>query len=75
VATPYETRQNKRILFPHIIYEYDIIKAKNAGLVKQIFLESRNQLTIDEIEKFDAHTRSKLVKVNLEKKGYQSSEG
>jgi type III restriction enzyme len=42
-ATPFETRQNKRILFPHIVYEYEIIKAMNGGLVKQIFLESRNQ--------------------------------
>jgi type III restriction enzyme len=66
-ATPFETRQNKRIVFPHIIYEYDIVKAMNTGLVKQIFLESRNQLSIDEIDKFDAYTRSKLVKVNLEK--------
>jgi type III restriction enzyme len=30
-ATPFETRQNKRIVFPHIIYEYDIVKAMNTG--------------------------------------------
>lgn len=53
-ATPFETKQNKRILFPHIIYEFDVIKAMNRYLVKQIFLESRNQLSIDEIDKYES---------------------
>lgn len=66
-ATPFESRQNKRILFPHIIYDYDIIHAMNSMLVKQIFLESRNHLTIDDIDKYDFKTRAKLIEINLEK--------
>lgn len=66
-ATPFETKQNKVIYFPHIIYDYDVIQAMNSMLVKQIFLETRNELTIDDLDKVDVQLRSKLIKINLEK--------
>lgn len=66
-ATPFETKQNKVIYFPHIVYDYDVIQAMNSMLVKQIFLETRNALTIDDLDKVDIHLRSKLIKINLER--------
>ena len=66
-ATPFEGVRGKRTYFPHIIYEYDIISAMRQQLVKQIFLEERNRLTIDDLDKVDPELQGKLLKLELTK--------
>jgi type III restriction enzyme len=66
-ATPFEGLRGKRIYFPHIVYEYDIISAMRQQLVKQIFLEERNRLTIDDLDKVEPELQGKLLKLELTK--------
>lgn len=66
-ATPFVGQKGKRTYFPHIVYDYDVVKAMNNGLVKQIFLEERNKLTLDDLSKVDDKLRSKLIKVDLKR--------
>src|SRR4029079_5727242 len=49
------------------IYDYDVVKAMNASLVKQIFLEERSKLTLDDLSKLDEKLRYKRINVDLKK--------
>jgi len=40
-ATPFFGSAHKKEFFPHIVYDYDLVDAMRAMLVKQIFLEER----------------------------------
>jgi len=64
-ATPFEGQRGKRVYFPHIVYDYDVISAMREQLVKQIFLEERNRLTIDDLDKVDPELQGRLLKLDL----------
>lgn len=49
-ATPFFGSGRKKTFFSHIIYDYDLIHAMQAMLVKQLFLEKRLALSADELE-------------------------
>ena len=52
-ATPFYGSGEKREYFPHIIYDYDLLKAMQAMLVKQLFLEQRQAIAGEPLEKLD----------------------
>jgi type III restriction enzyme len=44
-ATPFFGKGTQKKYFVHIVYDYDLIEAMHAMLVKQLFLENRKQAT------------------------------
>lgn len=77
-ATPFYGSAEKKEYFPHIAYDFDLVEAMRAMLVKQIFLEERQSLAGGEIktlkptaerEKPDfEHTRGKIIGLSEEQK-------
>lgn len=49
-ATPFTIKGKKKEYFPHVIYDYGLVEAMRARLVKQIFIEKSNLLS-EKIEK------------------------
>src|SRR3989344_3160259 len=49
-ATPFTIKGRKKEYFPHVIYDYGLVEAMRAMLVKQIFIEKSNLLS-EKIEK------------------------
>lgn len=52
-ATPFYGSAEKREYFPHIIYDYDLLNAMQDMLVKQLFLEQRQAIAGESLEKLD----------------------
>lgn len=52
-ATPFYGSAEKREYFPHIIYDYDLLNAMQAMLVKQLFLEQRQAIAGESLEELD----------------------
>ncbi len=52
-ATPFVIKGKKKEYFPHVIYDYGLVEAMRAMLVKQIFIEKSNLLS-EKIEKLPA---------------------
>ncbi len=48
-ATPFFGSAHKKEFFPHIVYDYDLVKAMRNMLVKQIFLEERQLIAGENI--------------------------
>ena len=44
-ATPFTIKGKKKEYFPHVIYDYGLVEAMRAMLVKQIFIEKSNLLS------------------------------
>ena len=51
-ATPYIIKGKKKEYFAHVIYDYGLVEAMRAMLVKQIFIEKSNLLS-EKIQKLD----------------------
>lgn len=49
-ATPFFGSAHKKEFFPHIVYDYDLVDAMRAMLVKQIFLEERQLVAGEDTE-------------------------
>lgn len=52
-ATPYIQKWKEKILFPHIIVNFDIVKAMKQGLIKSLVLDKRKEmasLSSDDLE-------------------------
>lgn len=49
-ATPFFGSAHKKEFFPHIVYDYDLVDAMRAMLVKQIFLEERQLVAGEDVE-------------------------
>ncbi len=49
-ATPFTIKGKKKEYFPHVVYDYGLVEAMRARLVKQIFIEKSNLLS-EKIEK------------------------
>ena len=49
-ATPFFGSGNQRKYFEHIVYDYDLVQAMHAMLVKQLFLEKRMQLAAEGLD-------------------------
>jgi type III restriction enzyme len=49
-ATPFFGSGRQRKYFEHIVYDYDLVKAMHAMLVKQLFLEKRIQLAAENLD-------------------------
>ena len=52
-ATPFYGSAEKKEYFPHIVYDYDLVQAMRAMLVKQIFLEERQSLAGEALKALD----------------------
>ena len=52
-ATPFVIQGKKKEYFPHVIYDYGLVEAMRAMLVKQIFIE-KSSLLSEKIEKLPA---------------------
>lgn len=52
-ATPFYGSGEKREFFPHIIYDYDLLNAMQDMLVKQLFLEQRQAIAGESLDKLD----------------------
>jgi len=52
-ATPFVIKGKNKEYFPHVIYDYGLVEAMRAMLVKQIFIEKSNLLS-EKIEKLPA---------------------
>jgi type III restriction enzyme len=50
-ATPFFGSAHKKEFFPHIVYDYDLVNAMRAMLVKQIFLEERQIVAGEDVGK------------------------
>ena len=49
-ATPFFGSGTQRKYFEHIVYDYDLVQAMHAMLVKQLFLEKRMQLDAENLD-------------------------
>jgi type III restriction enzyme len=49
-ATPFFGSGTQKMYFSHIVYDYDLVSAMHAMLVKQLFLEKRAQLAAENLE-------------------------
>ncbi|MEO0181800.1 MAG: hypothetical protein ABIM74_05905 [candidate division WOR-3 bacterium] len=52
-ATPFFGSKEKKEYFPHIVYDYDLLKAMHDMLVKQIFLEERQKVAGEDLATLD----------------------
>ncbi|HDH45390.1 MAG TPA: hypothetical protein ENG66_08450 [Thermococcus sp.] len=52
-ATPFFGSGKDKEYFPHIVYDYDLLAAMQDMLVKQIFLEERQSIAGERLEKLD----------------------
>lgn len=77
-ATPFYGSAEKKEYFPHIVYDFDLVEAMRAMLVKQIFLEERQGMMGEKMEDLDVraeraeadeeHARGKVVGVSVSQK-------
>lgn len=49
-ATPFFGSGTQKTYFAHIVYDYDLVAAMHAMLVKQLFLEKRMQLAVENLD-------------------------
>jgi type III restriction enzyme len=49
-ATPFFGSGTQKTYFGHIVYDYDLVAAMRAMLVKQLFLEKRMQLAVENLD-------------------------
>lgn len=49
-ATPFYGSGDKKDYFPHIVYDYDLAKASADMLVKQLFLEQRQGINLEDLD-------------------------
>ena len=49
-ATPFYGSGDKKDYFPHIVYDYDLAKASADMLVKQLFLEQRQGVNLEDLD-------------------------
>ncbi len=54
-ATPFYGSAEKKEYFPHIVYDFDLVEAMRAMLVKQIFLEERQSMMGEKMAELDVH--------------------
>ncbi|MDP2933786.1 MAG: DEAD/DEAH box helicase family protein, partial [bacterium] len=52
-ATPFYGSAEKKEYFPHIVYDFDLVEAMRAMLVKQIFLEERQGMMGEKMDDLD----------------------
>jgi len=52
-ATPFFGSREYKEYFPHIVYDYDLVQAMRDMLVKQLFLEERQSIAGEKIERLD----------------------
>ena len=77
-ATPFYGSAEKKEYFPHIVYDFDLVEAMRAMLVKQIFLEERQAMTGEKMEDLDVraeraeadseHRRGQVIGVSVSQK-------
>jgi type III restriction enzyme len=58
-ATPFYGSAEKREYFPHIVYDYPLLKAMEDMLVKQIFLEKRERVAGEDLIDTDFRAKRK----------------
>ena len=77
-ATPFYGSAEKKEYFPHIVYDFDLVKAMRAMLVKQIFLEERQGMMGEKMDDLDVraeraeadseHRRGQVIGVSVSQK-------
>ncbi|MDO8664941.1 MAG: DEAD/DEAH box helicase family protein, partial [Candidatus Liptonbacteria bacterium] len=77
-ATPFYGSAEKKEYFPHIVYDFDLVEAMRAMLVKQIFLEERQGMMGERMEDLDVraeraeaddeHSRGQVIGVSVSQK-------
>ena len=77
-ATPFYGSAEKKEYFPHIVYNFDLVEAMRAMLVKQIFLEERQGMMGERMEDLDVraeraeaddeHRRGQVIGVSVSQK-------
>lgn len=77
-ATPFYGSAEKKEYFPHIVYDFDLVEAMRAMLVKQIFLEERQGMMGEKMEDLDVraeraeaddeHRRGQVIGVSVSQK-------
>ncbi len=77
-ATPFYGSAEKKEYFPHIVYDFDLVEAMRAMLVKQIFLEERQGMMGEKMDDLDVraeraeadseHRRGQVIGVSVSQK-------
>ena len=77
-ATPFYGSAAKKEYFPHIVYDFDLVEAMRAMLVKQIFLEERQAMSGEKMDDLDVraeraeadeeHRRGQVIGVSVSQK-------
>jgi len=77
-ATPFYGSAEKKEYFPHIAYDFDLVEAMRAMLVKQIFLEERQGMMGEKMDDLDVraeraeadseHRRGQVIGVSVSQK-------
>lgn len=77
-ATPFYGSAEKKEYFPHIVYDFDLVEAMRAMLVKQIFLEERQGMMGEKMDDLDVraeraeadseHKRGQVIGVSVSQK-------
>jgi len=77
-ATPFYGSAEKKEYFPHVVYDFDLVEAMRAMLVKQIFLEERQGMMGEKMDDLDVraeraeadseHRRGQVIGVSVSQK-------